>query len=130
MQLGSATSTGTWSDKLPIYLYRLPAVAQQLQLPFVIEGVYDGDPTRESPVIVFLAAGGQFENDVFRQPLHAANQSEVTIPVWCPRPPVKADYAGRRIPVDFNDATQIARVTLPAGAKPGELRMFFQSGGG
>lgn len=125
MQLGSATSTGTWSDKFPIYLHRLPAVAEQLQLPFVIEGVYDGDPTRDSPVVVFAAAGGRFENEVFRQPLYAANESEVTIPIWCPRPPAEADYAGSRMPMKYDDATKVARVTLPARSKPGELRVSF-----
>ena len=126
MQLGNAQSTGTWSDKLPIYLHRLPAVAKKLQLPFVLEGVYDGDPSRDSPVIVFVAAGGAFEHNVLRQPLYTANQSEVIVPVWCPRPPVQAGYAGNRIAVRFDVAKNIARLALPPGSKPGELRVSFQ----
>jgi hypothetical protein len=126
MQLGSAKSTGTWSDKFPIYLHRLPAVAEQLQLPFVLEGVYDGDPDRASPVIVFVAAGGTFENDVLRQPLYAANQSAVTIPVWCPRQPVQANYAGRPIAVEFGNNKKSAYVALPPNSEPGELRVVFK----
>ncbi len=114
MQLGSARSTGTWSDKFPLYLHRLPAVADQLQLPFVIEGVYDGDPKRESPVVVFVSAGGTFESNVLSQPLYTVNTSDVTIPVWCPRRPLQADYAGTPIPLRFDENRKIAHVTLPA----------------
>jgi hypothetical protein len=130
MQLGSAGSVGTWSDKFPIYLHRLPAVAKQLQLPFVLEGAYDGDAGRDSPVIIFVGAGGAYENNVLRPPLYAANRSQVTIPVWCPRRPVRADYDGTQVAVHFDAVRSIAHVTLPAGSKPGELRISFKRHGG
>jgi len=123
MQSGSATSIGTWSDKFPVYLHRLPAVAEELGLPFVVEGVYA--PKRSMPVVVFAAAGGRFEEDRLRQPLFVRNDEPAAIPIWCPRPPREATFSGHKIELDYDPATNIARVTLPADSDPGELVVRF-----
>ncbi|MFH1738957.1 MAG: hypothetical protein ABIH23_08095, partial [bacterium] len=124
MQTGSARGIGTWSDKLPIYLHRLPAVAEKYAWPFVIEGVYD--PTRESPIVVFVAGGGSFEDGVLKQPLYAANEKPVTIPIWCPQPPIEARYGDRQIELTYDEKFKTATATLPADSKPGVLRVKFR----
>ena len=124
MQTEDPTFIGTWSDKFPVYLHRLPSVAQKHGWPFVIEGVYD--PARRPPVVVFVGAGGRFEDNVLRQPLYAANEKPRTIPIWCPRVPLEAFYDEAELKLQYDAAGKTARVTIPAGSKPGVLTVRFE----
>jgi len=120
---------GTWSDKLPVYLNHLPALAQRFAWPFVVEGHFDihQDSGKKRVRGVFIAADGRYENHVFRQGVYAENTVPAPIPVWCPQPPVSADYDGKKIEMTYDADLQIARLLLPAGSKPGMLTMTFAS---
>lgn len=126
MQAGDTHTTGTWSYTFPIYLHRLPAVAQQHGWPFVIEGVYDPAPERASPVVVFVAAGGRYDEKTLSQPLYVDNRHPVRLRIWSPQPPTEAMFAGSKTPVTYDDKTKIATVTLPAEGKPGLLVLSFR----
>jgi hypothetical protein len=126
MQAGDGQKLGTWSSTLPIYLRRLPAVARQFAWPFVLEGVYDSDPQQASPVVVFVAAGGRYDQRGFRQPLFARNRQPVALAVWCPHVPQEARYNGSLLPLRYQGKTGIATVTLPAHTRSGMLTMTFR----
>ena len=125
MQTGDRDKIGTWSDTFPEYLHRLPAVAERFGWPFVVEGVYNPDPKRDSPVVVFAGAGGRFDGETFRQPLYAETEATTEVRIWSPRKPTRAVFAGKTIPQRFDSRSNAITVTLPAGAKPGLLEIRF-----
>jgi hypothetical protein len=118
---------GTWSDKLPVYLDHVPAVAQRFGWPFVVEGHFDihRNGRRRGVRCVFIARDGRYGNGVFQQGLYAENAIPSPILVWCPGHPKSAEYDGTKIEMGYDPQTQIARLILPAGSKPGMLTMTF-----
>lgn len=124
MQTEGARQIGTWSDKLPIYLHRLPAVAQIHGWPFVVEGVYA--PDLKPPIVVFVAAGGRYQDRTFTQPLFAANRQPETLSIWSPLPPAEAEYDGVPLRWTFEESKGLMHLTLPALSKPGELKVRFK----
>jgi hypothetical protein len=126
MQAGDTHITGTWSYTFPIYLHRVGAVAQRYQWPFVIEGAYDPDPGRESPIVVFVAAGGSFDGRTLSQPLYVSNDGPVGLKVWCPRRVEKATYAGTDLRTSWQAESGIATVTLPRRCQPGLLTVTLR----
>jgi hypothetical protein len=119
LALDRPDNIGTWSDKLPVYLHRVAAVAQRLELPFVVAGVLD--PQREMPVVAFVAPGGRFADGELRQPMFFATDEPTRLTVWCPRPPREAQLDGEPLEMAFDAATGLARVTVPGGSSSGVL---------
>lgn len=126
MQMGDREKIGTWSDKFPTYLHHMPSTARKHGWPFVVQGVYDGDPDRDSPIIVFVDKGGSIGHDVYRQPLYATNTEDVTLSVWCPAAPAGAYYDTNPIKMTYDPETQLAQVTLPARCGSGVLSLIFE----